>query len=174
MRQTIGEKGRIFYGSFPSEVRPEHVTEETVALVKEYADNDNLVIGVQSGSQRMLDLCGRGHTVDDIFKAVTVIGNHGLKAYVDFIFGLPGETAADIDETLNVIKELVKQCASIHAHAFMPLPQTRFAQAQPQGIDRRTAAVLNNLISSGVAFGAWRQQERQALKIARYWQTGEL
>ncbi|PMP68522.1 MAG: TIGR04013 family B12-binding domain/radical SAM domain-containing protein, partial [Thermodesulfobacterium geofontis] len=83
--------GRIFFGSFPSEVRPEHVTEETLALVKNYTDNDNLVIGAQSGSNRILELCKRGHTVEDVYRAVKLTIKAGLKAKVDFIFGLPGE-----------------------------------------------------------------------------------
>jgi B12-binding domain/radical SAM domain protein len=45
IRKIIGKKGRIFFGTFPSEVRPEHVNKETVDLILKYTDNDNLVIG---------------------------------------------------------------------------------------------------------------------------------
>jgi len=40
--------------------------------VKQFADNDNLVIGCQSGSERMLELCKRGHTVLDVYRAVDI------------------------------------------------------------------------------------------------------
>ena len=72
IRKIIKNKGRIFFGSVPSEVRPEHVNKDTVNLVKQFADNDNLVIGCQSGSERMLELCKRGHTVLDVYRAVDV------------------------------------------------------------------------------------------------------
>ena len=55
VKKLLGNKGRIFFGSFPSEVRPEHVTEETLLLAKQYINNDNLIIGVQTGSKSLLD-----------------------------------------------------------------------------------------------------------------------
>ncbi|GAH14902.1 unnamed protein product, partial [marine sediment metagenome] len=42
IREIIEPEGRIYFGTFPSEVRPEHVTEETLGLVLKYAANDNL------------------------------------------------------------------------------------------------------------------------------------
>ncbi|MFX0163685.1 MAG: TIGR04013 family B12-binding domain/radical SAM domain-containing protein, partial [Candidatus Hodarchaeota archaeon] len=51
IREIIGENARIFVGTFPSEVRPEHVNQETLNLVLKYGNNDNITIGAQSGSQ---------------------------------------------------------------------------------------------------------------------------
>ncbi|MBY9013315.1 MAG: TIGR04013 family B12-binding domain/radical SAM domain-containing protein, partial [Candidatus Lokiarchaeota archaeon] len=48
IKEIIDPEGRIYFGSFPSEVRPEHVTEKTLGLVLKYAANDNIVIGAQS------------------------------------------------------------------------------------------------------------------------------
>ena len=69
LRETLGSEGRLFFGTFPSEVRPEHVNQAALELVKRFADNDNLIIGAQSGSDKMLDRCGRGHSVADVFSA---------------------------------------------------------------------------------------------------------
>jgi len=129
IKEVLKPDGRIFFGSFPSEVRPEHVTKETVNLVLKYADNDNLIIGAQSGSQRVLNACHRGHTIDDIFAATELIISSGLKANVDFIFGLPGESHEDILLTIKAMEKLGRIGARIHAHTFMPLPQTAFAKA---------------------------------------------
>jgi B12-binding domain/radical SAM domain protein len=174
LRAAVGPRGQIFFGSFPSEVRPEHVTPEAVRLVKKYANNDNLVIGAQSGSQRMLDCCRRGHTVRDIFSAVSITLKHGFKAYVDFMFGLPGETDADMDETIAVMRELAAMGAKIHAHTFMPLPRTGFASEEPGRVSSRLLPELKKLLAGKAAFGAWREQERQAQRIAAYMRTGEL
>lgn len=59
VREAIGSTGRLLYGTFPSEVRPEHVTPEALAVLRRYVDNDNLVIGGQSGSERAPDERGR-------------------------------------------------------------------------------------------------------------------
>ena len=167
-KRAAGPGGRVFLGSFPSEVRPEHVTEETVSLVKEFASNDNLVIGAQSGSDRVLKLCHRGHTVEDVVRAVKVTVKAGLKANVDFIFGLPGETEEDVLETVKVMRELVKLGARVHAHTFMPLPQTPFAGKPAGKVHRKMEKLIRELLPSGVIFGNWREQELLAQKIERY------
>ena len=174
VREIIGSKGRIFLGTFPSEVRPEHVTGETIDLVLRYANNDNLIIGAQSGSQRILDLCHRGHTVEDIYNAVKLTLKSGLKANVDFIFGLPGETEEDVKLTIKVMNDLVKMGARIHAHTFIPLPQTPFAKAAPGKISENLKKIIEGWISRGIVYGDWRKQERIAERIAKYLRTGEL
>jgi len=166
--------GRIFYGSFPSEVRPEHVTEETIALVKKYADNDNLVIGAQSGSEKILNLCKRGHTVEDIYRAVKLTIKAGLKAKVDFIFGLPGEEKEDVKATIKVMEDLAKMGAIIHAHTFMPLPQTPFAYKKPGKIDPELLKTINKLLGKGLLFGDWQTQEKLSEKIYKYFHTHKL
>ena len=45
---------KIFFGTFPSEVRPEFVTDESAELVRKYCANDSLSLGAQSGSDRIL------------------------------------------------------------------------------------------------------------------------
>lgn len=168
VKKIIKPKGRIFFGSFPSEVRPEHVNKETIGLVKEYADNDNLVIGAQSGSPKILELSHRGHTVEDVYNAVEVITKAGLKAYVDFIFGLPYETEEDIKLTIKMMKDLIKMGAKIHAHTFMPLPQTPFSKMPAGRINKELIKSLNRLIPKGLIFGNWIEQEKIARKIEEY------
>ncbi|MHB0977516.1 MAG: TIGR04013 family B12-binding domain/radical SAM domain-containing protein [Candidatus Aquicultorales bacterium] len=161
MRNVLGDDGRIFFGSFPSEVRPEHVTEETIGLVKRYCDNDNLVIGAQSGSERILEHCRRGHSVADVYEAVRLTAENGLVPNVDFIFGLPGETEEDTAVTLRVIEDLVALGARIHAHAFMPLPGTPYAAKQGAAIREEVWRFIDRLARKGQAFGQFRKQEQK-------------
>ena len=132
LRKSLPSDGRIIFAHFPSEARPEHITPETLSLLDEFADNDEIVIGAQSGSQRMLDACKRAHTVEDVISAVARARKHGYKIIVDFMFGLPGENDADIHESLSVMKEIVGMGARIHPHIFSPLPQTAFSN-EPAG-----------------------------------------
>ena len=165
LRRALGRDGRLFFGTFPSEVRPEHVNPSALELVKRFADNDNLILGAQSGSERMLARCGRGHRVADVFAAVSHTLSAGLKPHVDFIFGLPGETDEDLAETIAVIRELAAMGAWIHAHAFLPLPQTRLADAPPGRIHGRVRPLVKELIRSGRLYGVWAGQERAAKRI---------
>jgi len=45
-----GIGGRVFYGSFPSEVRPEHVNKDVVRVLRKYVNNREIIVGAQSGS----------------------------------------------------------------------------------------------------------------------------
>ncbi len=168
IRKILGKEGRIFFGSFPSEVRPEHVNKETIELVLKYADNDNLVIGAQSGSDRILRLCNRGHSVEDVYRAVELTIKSGLKAKVDFIFGLPGETEEDIKATIKVIEDLVKMGAIIHAHTFMPLPQTPFKKVKEVSLKPEILSLIKKLLPKGLIFGNWQKQLELSKKIIEY------
>lgn len=174
IKKIIGIEGRIYFGTFPSEVRPEHVSEETLRLVSNYAANDNIVIGAQSGSQRMLNSCNRGHSVEDVYRAVSLTIKNGLLANVDFIFNLPNEQDEDINKTINFMKELSEMGAKIHTHTFMPLPLTVFAHEDVKEIKEKTRKVISKLSSKGLAYGDWKKQEKLALNIAKYFRTKNL
>jgi radical SAM superfamily enzyme YgiQ (UPF0313 family) len=145
LRACLGPKAKIIFGHFPSEVRPEHVIPETLQLLKEFADNDEIVIGAQSGSRRMLDACRRSHDVESILNAVSTARRYGYKTIVDFIFGLPGETESDLNETLAVIDEVVGLGARIHPHIFAPLPGTAFSKKSPGALSPGVVAALERV-----------------------------
>jgi B12-binding domain/radical SAM domain protein len=174
VKEIIKPDGRIFFGSFPSEVRPEHINEKTLNLIVKYASNDNIIIGAQSGSQKILDLCHRDHTVEDVYNAVNLTLSKNLKANVDFIFGLPGENREDIKLTIKMMKDLVKVGARIHTHSFIPLPKTPFANKPAIKIDKEIKNAILELTSSGKAFGEWKKQEHLAIKISKYFKQGKL
>lgn len=166
VREAMGPGGRIFFGTFPSEVRPEHVTDEALALLKRFVANDNLVIGAQSGSQRVLDRTRRGHSVDDVRAAVSRCLAHGLRPNVDFLFGACDESPEDHDASLALMRELTEQGARIHMHAFMPLPGTPLRDAPPGVIPERVRAVVDALQAQGRSYGPWRQHVIAAERLA--------
>ncbi|MFW9820827.1 MAG: TIGR04013 family B12-binding domain/radical SAM domain-containing protein [Candidatus Thorarchaeota archaeon] len=174
IREIVGKKSRIFLGTFPSEVRPEHVTPETLSLILKYANNDNITIGAQSGSQRILELCNRNHSVEDIFNAVELALDNNLKVNADFIFGLPGEEEEDVYLTISMMRELSRKGVRLHAHSFIPLPQTPFAKATVSKINKLYKDEITKLISQGFAFGDWKKQEKIAIKIAKYMKSMKL
>jgi B12-binding domain/radical SAM domain protein len=163
VNQMVGRE-HTYIGSFPSEVRPDHVSREAADLVRRFAANDNLVIGAQSGSQRLLDLARRGHSVEDIYRAVRLTHEAGLTAIVDFIFGMPGETEEDQALTRQTIQDLAAMGARIHSHAFIPLAGTPWANAPTGKVDPQTQIILERLTGRGQQFGQWREQQNLASK----------
>ncbi|BDG06277.1 TIGR04013 family B12-binding domain/radical SAM domain-containing protein [Anaeromyxobacter oryzae] len=159
-REEAGPARRLFFGSFPSELRPEHVSERALALVRRYCDNDAVIVGAQSGSERLLAEMGRGHGVEDVRRAVALARDAGFTVSVDFVFGLPGETGDDRADTRALLRELADGGARVHAHAFMPLPGTPWEAAGPGRIDPETGALLDRLASRGRAHGQWKRQQR--------------
>ncbi|MBW1975674.1 MAG: TIGR04013 family B12-binding domain/radical SAM domain-containing protein [Deltaproteobacteria bacterium] len=166
VKRILPPEGRIFFGSFPSEVRPEFVNASTVQLMKEFCSNSQVVVGAQSGSERMLKKMRRGHSVDDVVKACEELVSAGFKPSVDFIFGLPYESDEDMMASLRLIEKLVSMGARIHAHAFLPLPGSRWGGRKPTSIPSFVRRRLESLIASGKLFGQWMHQERIGMELA--------
>ncbi|MCP4541895.1 MAG: TIGR04013 family B12-binding domain/radical SAM domain-containing protein [Chloroflexi bacterium] len=167
VNKIVGRE-HTYIGSFPSEVRPESVSGEALELVREFAVNDNILIGAQSGSQRMLDLSHRGNTVEDIYRGVQLVLEAGFIANVDFIFGMPEEIEEDRKATRQMIRDLAAMGARIHSHAFMPLAGTPWANALPGSLDEKTRNLLEHLTGKGQHFGQWRKQQSAARAIADF------
>jgi B12-binding domain/radical SAM domain protein len=155
-------KELVYFGTFPSEVGPETVTPEAVALVRRYCGNDNLIVGAQTGSDRLLKALHRNHTVADAYRAAEAIVAGGLRPVVDLIFGLPGEETDDVAATLRLMEDLVEMGAVLHTHTFMPLPGTPLECTPPGTVDPALHPLLDRLASQGHQIGQWRKQEQIA------------
>lgn len=167
VRDAIGKDGKIFFGTFPSEIRPEHVTDEALRILARWVDNRTLVIGGQSGSDRVLAAMRRGHGVDDVVRAVERAVAHGFQPDVDFLLGLPGETTEDRRLSIALASRLVDMGARIHTHAFMPLPGTPLRDGVPERLEPSTVAAMTQLEGRGSAYGKWRTQLVTAEELVR-------
>ncbi len=156
----------IYFGTFPSDVRPESVTDEVVKVVKKYVKNRYIVLGAQSGSNRILKIIRRGHTAEKIEESLEILANNGFYAKVDFIFGFPFEEEEDINQTFDFINKIVKKYkAQIHAHTFMPLPGTSLANVGAGKLKDYHYKFLGKLASEGILDGYWIKQEELAKKV---------
>jgi len=159
---------QIFFGSFPSEVRPEDVTDESIRIIKQYTNNVALALGAQSGSDRLLNYMNRQHTSQDVFLAIERIHRAGMQSKVDFIFGLPGENEEDLEITFRFIQQIIPMNSEIRIHTFIPLPGTGFAHESPGFISPGTRRRLHSLIGKGVASGPWLHKERINQSISHF------
>lgn len=163
----------IYFGTFPSDVRPESVTRDVLQLVRRYCANENLVIGVQSGSSRMLDAMGRGHTLDQAEEAICFTREFQLEPWVDFIFGLPGETAEDRAASMAWMEKInARYGAVIHAHTFMPLVGTPWVDLDPHPIDDELRQLLGRFSQQNQMFGYWTRQRKLAEQIRSWRERG--
>ncbi len=153
-RLLAGMRGRVYFGTFPSEVRPEFVTDEALGLVTTYCTNTKIHFGAQSGSDRVLGALRRGHTVDDTIRAVELCRTHGLDPVVDFIVGIPGETDDEQRDTIRLIRWVAGH-GSVHVHRFMPLPGTALEGTTTRGLLDETRRVLGRLALQGKLTGTW-------------------
>jgi B12-binding domain/radical SAM domain protein len=165
-REGIGPDGRVFFGSFPSEIRPEHVSREALKLVRKYCANTNIIVGAQSGSDRVLGAAKRGHGVDEVRRAVRLGVEEGFGVNVDMIFGMPGEGAEDVGDSLALARELADLGARIHAHTFMPLPGTPWRDAPAGDVDPATIREVDRLSRRGALYGHWQKQRDHAARLA--------
>ncbi len=154
---------RIYFGTFPGEVRPEFVTPESLELVVQYCANTRLHFGAQSGSDRVLRLIRRGHTVADAIRAVELCRDYGIVPTVDFILGLPYESDEDQRATLDLIREVVR-FGKAHVHYFMPLPGTPLADTEPRPLLPETEKVLGRMALAGKITGSWMNHEVRFFK----------
>lgn len=150
--------GRIYLGTFPGEVRPECISQQSIDLIRDYCANTRLHFGAQSGSDRVLRLLHRGHTVEDVVRAVDLCRENGLVPVVDFIFGLPFESDDDQRATLELV-QMVTRAGKAHIHHLMPLPGTPLQDARPRPLLPRVEKVLGKLALDGRITGSWMDHE---------------
>ena len=141
-------------------------------ILKKYIYNKRIIIGAQSGSDRILKNIGRGHSIDDVIRAVEILRKYEFQVDVDFIFGLPNEDEEDVEQTLQVLKRLINLGAKIHAHTFLPLPGTPFAEMEPGVIPIKIKKFLMKTIGTGKIYGQWETQEKLARNIKKWRDEG--
>jgi B12-binding domain/radical SAM domain protein len=149
------EGKKIYFGTFPSEVRPDSVSEDILSLISEHCENRSIHIGAQSGSERVLKEIARGHGVSEVYEACEMILSNGLKPIVDVIFGLPCEKEEDQLLTLDMVKEIVKMGGEIRSHYFFPLPGTPYEKDRPSEISEEVKKIMGKLALKGYVRGIW-------------------
>jgi B12-binding domain/radical SAM domain protein len=149
------QKKPIYFGTFPSEVRPEFVSATALELIVKYCANKSLSLGGQSGSPDVLRSIGRGHGRSEILDACELAMDYGLVPQVDLIFGLPTEQEADQRLTLDLVRWIVARGGKVRAHRFTPLPGTPLAGAQPAPLAADVEAYLGKMAQEGRLTGSW-------------------
>jgi anaerobic magnesium-protoporphyrin IX monomethyl ester cyclase len=83
-----------------------------------------VLFGLESGDDRVLESLGKETTVQKNRQAVAWARQAGLRVRADFIVGTPHETMESLENTLKLAKELSLDYA--HFNKFIPFPGTEF------------------------------------------------
>ncbi len=119
--RILGEKHWNISYTFPNGLRLNTLSREMLADMKRtgaYA----FTVGIESGSQRILDSMNKKLTVEMIRKKVQMIKDAGMEPSGFFLLGFPGENKRDMEQTLQLAKSLPIKRA--HFSNFLPLPGT--------------------------------------------------
>ena len=106
-----------------------HPKDMTDDLINIYGISKKLMplvhLPIQSGSDKVLKLMNRKHTIADYLKIYDKLKkiNSSVKFSSDFIIGYPGETESDFNSTLNLIKKI--KFTNSFSFIFSPRPGTK-------------------------------------------------
>ena len=113
--------------------RPDCLSEETIALIRSYAERCHLwlELGLQSIHDRTLRAINRGHTAAAFLEAIEKAKGGPPLICVHLIVGLPGESPEEIMETARTIAALPIQGVKIHN--LLALRGTALGESYEQG-----------------------------------------
>lgn len=134
--------------------------------------------GVETGSARLLEACGKGTTPGGIRQVMTDAADAGIHNLMT-IFGLPGSTDADLQATLGLVADIGAAAGGVTSSRFQLFDRTPYAvQAAAHGLHVTGREVLFTRYGQPVhslrlfhqgraADGSWRPP-RSTLELARW------
>lgn len=120
------------------EIRADLIDDEILKAMKE-AGCFLVCIGVDSGSQKVLDACNRRIKVEDMKKAFMLARKHGIKTRAYVTFGFPGETKETVIETIRFLEEIKPDRILLSLATAYPgtkLEEGRFVKIHPNWIKK--------------------------------------
>jgi radical SAM superfamily enzyme YgiQ (UPF0313 family) len=120
---------------FKMQSRCDLMTRDAVGALRR-AGCQEVWMGAESGSQRVLDAMDKDIRVEKIYAARENLRAHGIRACLFLQFGYPGETWADIESTIRMVRELAPDDVGISVS--YPLPGTKFYQIVAAEVGQKT------------------------------------
>jgi len=148
--EGLRTRGLKFSWSFPNGIRLDTVNRPLLQLMKKagcYALN----FGVESGSQRILDMIRKGLTLEQIRKQLTLAHEEGFYIGGFFIVGFPTETKEEIEQTIKFACSLPLD--RIGVSYFQPFPGT---------------PIFHELVEKGEIQEDWAEQHHSSLHTLTY------
>ncbi len=164
------------------ETNPNSVSVEKLTGLREAGIN-RLSIGVQSFSDHLLALVGRSHSSAEASRAIEHARQAGFdNINLDFIYGLPRQTAVDLRQTLDVA--ISHNPEHIALYEMTIEPDTPFAQLNENGklnlpghdeVAEMEAAAQEQLLAAGYGryeISNYARPGNECRHNINYWQNG--
>jgi radical SAM superfamily enzyme YgiQ (UPF0313 family) len=102
-------------------------TDDVARTLTETLMSSSPNIGLETGSEQHLHAIGKCGSPSDVLDAVKIAVKHGMKPFVYFIYGLPGEDAESTKESIKMMRDISEAGAErIILYGFRPLPGSAF------------------------------------------------
>jgi oxygen-independent coproporphyrinogen-3 oxidase len=121
------------------EANPETVTPELARLLRAGGVN-RVSVGAQSFQPKLLSVLERGAGPDDVRRAVHTLRDGGFdNISLDLIYGIPGQSASDLDRDLA--EALALEPEHLSCYELEAKPATRFTHAHGDELERQAEAM---------------------------------
>ena len=121
------------------EANPETITPELAALLRE-SGVTRVSLGAQSFQPRLLQVLERRARPDDVRRAFSLLREAGFdNLSLDLIYGIPGQSVADLDADLS--EALALEPEHVSAYELEAKPGTRFTYAHGEELARQAEAM---------------------------------
>jgi radical SAM superfamily enzyme YgiQ (UPF0313 family) len=146
--------------------RVDMIQEENLKLMKK-AGCTSISFGIESGSQRILDILGKNLKLETINKGIAMTEKIGIRARGYFIVGHPTETIETIEETKDFIKKL--PFSEVQVSFMTPFPGTElYGTANKYGTFNNEWTKLNiwtpNFIPHGLTKDILMVKQKQIMR----------
>ena len=140
-----------------------------------------VMVGVESGSQAMLDRLQKDMKIDQVRATADMCGRHGVGAIFNFIVGFPGESHASMQATLALAKELARANAAFETPIFYyrPYPGNPMAEQSaargyvfPDGLEAWADFDYVGGRGPWISADQWRTVERFKFYTRHAWKPG--
>jgi len=129
------EKEKLSF-KFKIQARADLLLQDNYIEALARAGCDNIWMGAESGSQKILDAMDKGTTTEQIYAATRLQKKHHIKPSFFIQFGYLGETKEDIKKTIRMINDLLPH--SIGISVSYPLPGTVFYEKVKTDLREKT------------------------------------
>jgi len=159
------------------QVRPDVVDEEYCALLKKL-NVFNIVMGCESGSQRVLDyMRNRTSNVQQNLDVVDMLLNKGIRVTCNIMLANPTETLEEMQMTYRFMEKVISKGAVCNLAVATPYPGTQYWDlALKKGtISDKMYRELNigpgtppRLLDDSVSMDEWNDIYGKAMQISKY------
>ena len=132
---NLVEKNKLHF-KFKMQGRVDLLLQENNIKDLARAGCDNIWMGAESGSQKILDAMDKGTTVEQIYEATHLLKKTSIKPSFFIQFGYLNETRADIEKTIGMINKLLPY--EIGISVSYPLPGTGFYEKVKDQLKEKT------------------------------------